>query len=285
MFTNNRSETIAPQKGVEKLIDINKELAELGAIKANLEVEIKEGQSLAAEYHGLDEKVAEKDVELQKLNNEIKKAKIKVEDVASLKQKDIELRKIIEKLQNEIGSLLADRVSISKDITTLNNNKSTKEAELQSVVLGLNEKLSKLKNEFIAFEKKAIAKVDEYDGELSVKNLELNKLATKVIDREKELKSLTFNCAKLSFDIKSLNISREEATSKLVTETERANTKYDERMVEFEVYKNAETFKLDKRDGKLSDKARFLDVRENFLRSVKEQLEDKLGKKIDNLVF
>lgn len=285
MFTNNRSETIAPVKGDDKVRDINKELAELGAIKAELESEIKEGKSLAAEYYGLDEKVAEKDIELQKLNIEIKEAKIKVEDVERLQEKDAELREIIEKLQKEIGGLLEDRVSISRDITDLNNSKSTKEAELNSAILALESKLYKANKEYNQFEKELEKMVNEHTNSLFDKKTELDKLISELSDAEKDLNSLNTKRAKLNSDLEGLNIAIKETADKLTQETAKADAKYNERMAEFEEYKNAETLKIQERDGELSDKAKFLDVRENFLRDVKSQLEDKLGKKINNMNF
>ena len=65
---NNRSEQSAPAKGSEKLVDINKELAELGSIKQELVSEIARLQKLAEDYKGIDEKIVIKEKELAELN-------------------------------------------------------------------------------------------------------------------------------------------------------------------------------------------------------------------------
>jgi hypothetical protein len=60
---------------------------------------------------------------------------------------------------------------------------------------------------------------------------------------------------------------------------------YNDVIAQADNYKIGVESELIKREGVCSDQEKFLLVREEFLRNIKNQLEDKLGKKIDNLVI
>lgn len=282
---NNRTEHVAPSKSAEKFLEVRKELAELGAIKAGLLTEIDRLQKLAEEYYNVDKNIEEKTAELSDLNSkvflynsQILEQNKKLEELSSLDSKIIDARKTIdelslivskerESLDNEIYKHSIFSSNITKEIESISNDRMEAINDLGVVSAKLVQVNNDLEN--VSLLNNNIKK--EYEKNLQ----ENNSILTKIEQGQKKLEEI-------KQEISSIKKEKEVIANKII---EQATDDAQEILKEANALIEKRNSELVLKSGELSDKARFLQIREDLLKDVKSQLEEKLGKRIDNLVF
>ena len=285
MIRNNRSETIAPAKGNEKVADIGKELEGLGLIKESLLSQISDGKKLASEYLGLDAKVLEKQEELKDVSTTIDKLN---NIVVSLRSENSKLEK-----QKEEYHKILDDINTIKNIR--DNHKESSEIEINRY----NEKMGVITQAIYEKEQELIRLSKE--EQLAIDRLEdVNTKCQSESDILNELKdqnSLERQRAKvLAGDIETAkrvakeieeNSNREmkaviEQAEKIVSE---ATSKAEKIMADASDYKDKVEKDLINREGDLSEKTSWLLDKEKTLKETKNELEQFYGRKINNVII
>lgn len=282
---NNRSEHVAPAKGAERLVDVSKELAELGSIKEGLVSEIARLQKLAEDYKGIDEKVVIKEKELQELN-------ISVKDLANIKS---EFEKISEDLayaKKELSEantltqgILKGNAELWETKKKIDDKIKEKESELQSVITNNKNKLSKSKDEFADFENRAIKKVDEYDSKLQELEKKQNSYIAQIEDLKKGLTEITTELVAktLELEMSVLQIENNKTTSKEIIDS--ATLKAEKIIEEAVSVAKKTSDEMVSKQGELSEKTSWLLEKEKTLRETKLELERFYGRKINNVII
>jgi len=283
MFRNNRSEDVVPSKVNVKVYDYKKELEDLGKIKEDLVLEIKNKKESASYYNDIDKKVEEAEKELKGLNSKVKElktadslltvsneklvlAKKELKEVNALSQgiqrgnvKLNEQRKIITKmledkkteLESDISSLTKDKINVQTELDNL-------KTEHEESIADYNKDINKGKKE-----------AEDLDKIVNDQREVLGALNIKIIDSQKKLT-----------DISSSNIRQEEASNKLVAE----NEKQAELVLEKAKEKAKKIIKdVIDREGTLSERESWLVEKEQTLKDTKLELEKFYGRKINNV--
>lgn len=283
MINNNRSESVAPAKGSEKVSDIRKELEELGSIKESLLSQISEGKKLASELSGLEKEVEEKKDELNSVSKTIDKLNNIVVALRSENDK-------LEKQKEEYHKIL-------DDIATIKNIRDNHQASLDRDSKELNEKIDVL-TQTIYKKEQSLIKLSE-DERLAINKLEdvntkcqaeldilndlkdqnsLERQHAKVLENDIDGAKNTLN--KLKEDANYIIISANKQAEKIVLD---ANDNAENIISKSLKEKEERELELIKREGEVSDKESLLKIREDLLRDIKVQLEEKLGKRITNI--
>ncbi len=285
MLTNNRAETIIAGKTDNRVINASKELAELGSIKEGLLAEIKRGEERALAYKDIDEKIEKAEKEINRLSPLVKGLELKLaqlekakEDLGVAQANLIEVDSATKFISDGNTKLLEIKVAIENEI-------STKQAELKSAVLAYNEKLKEAQAEFKAWESKASKKVDEYNNKL-----------------EQIEKDIKFS-EKVSIDLKQVNLGLSEKVSESESKLESLKvlvTNKEKEALEmianaddysFNVKEKADKYYEEKKTelnnlaGELSEKESWIKDKETTLRETKVELEKFYGRKINNVII
>lgn len=285
MFTNNRAETINPGKTDNRVIDASKELAELGSIKEGLKADIKEFEKKALHYKGLDEKIEKAEEEVERLTPLVVDLKDKLDELGRVKEELgiaksnlIEVDNATKEIADGNTKLLEVKAVIEKEIDEC-------KAKLSSAILAYDKQVKLAKDADAEWQLNADKKVSDLHKELE----KIEKDIAIAKESAKELESVNAEWMKKNIEAenkyKSLEVGLEVITKQASEVIATADNYSFKIKTEADTYFATKKEELDNRDGDLSFKERQLNVREDFLRDVKSQLEDKLGKKIDNLVF
>lgn len=285
MFNNNRSEAVAPRKGDDKVRDIKKELETLGSIKEKYIIDIENGKELSSKYKGLDKDVIKKEKELKIVSDKIAKAERELK-VIETKSEDVKVSKEYEdSLNASVKKLKGVEEVLILSIKDLKENKEKEEADLKSAILGLKKDKEKIAKELATFLSTTSKQIERFEDILFELDEQEKKVKTSIAVEEKELTKVEAKKVKALSEFDSIEVSIKEENRSLEIIKKETDEYYDRKIEELNKVEKEKTLKQDERDGELSDKEKFLKIREDFLRDVKSQLEDNLGRKIDNIKF
>lgn len=285
MNRNNRSESVAPVKGDDRVREVKQELATLGEIKTQYEDEIKKGKKLASDYFDLDEKVEKKKAELSSVSFDLSEIIRSAEKLKSI-EKQIDERKVeIEEIDLDAMDKsryeIARRDKINIDITNLSN----KQEKLEKEINKLEDKKDDVDDEYHTMKERYDSGIETLDDEVFTRKEHIAELEDEIEELDKEVSELTNSRGSLTLKVDGLEMAIKDEEKSLVKVKEETSNHMSKKIYEFDGYKVGVEDKLKIREGACSDKEKFLNIREELLRSVKEQLEDKLGKKINNIDF
>lgn len=285
MINNNRSESVAPVKGSEKVTDIRKELEELGSIKESLLSEISENKKLASDYVGIELKVEEKYQELKKVSEDVLHLNNTKVDLTNENKKLSHQKEEYDKVLSELSTII--KLRDNHKVSFENDKKKSDEilSHCNEAIKDAKEMLDSIEGEIkdLSEKRKVIQSYIKEEDETLINFKNQNSLErqhAKVLEKDIEAgKNL----------LKQLNTEYLNTKENNQTEAEKilsnAKQEAEKIMNDASDYKDKVDKAITEREGEVSNKEKFLKVREDFLKDIKSQLEDKLGKKIDNLVF
>ncbi|NTU69240.1 hypothetical protein HGB13_00200 [bacterium] len=285
MFHNNRSESIAPAKGSEKVGEVKKELEVLGEVKSQYEASIENSKKLASDYEGLEAKVLDKKAELEFVSSQVDKIS-NLLDVSNKEIKELETKK------ENYNAVLSELESIIKlrdqNKKSFESEKDSYNKEIEGLVkeqLKIREGINYTSIELTSLtenRKKLQGYIQEEDATLSSLKLKSEKASKELSEINKDIEFGKNKLKELSDKFAS---EKEIKTKELETLISTKKEEAEKIMSDASDYSEGLNKTLVAREGEVSNKEKFLLVRENFLRDVKTQLEDKLGKKIDIINF
>ena len=280
---NNRSENVAPQKGSDKLIDISKELSVLGKEKERLLGIVKENKDAEDKLTSLKNEVVSVGEEVRNLNY------VK-EELLSAKEEINKLNSNQESLRKEYGKELD---VFEDDLTKVRQRLVDDEIKLANVKKELSENTNSLMliDSTIVDSKKELEKINaeietQQDNLEKIKTFSDNEeslLLESIIKTREVLTTLKTEILELS----NKKISTEKECANLIDMAEQQTLKaneYSKKMrEETDDYCEKKNNELIKREGECSDHESLFKIREDLLRDIKIQLEEKIGKRITNI--
>jgi chromosome segregation ATPase len=284
MFRN-RQETIAPSASSVKANEKRAELAELGKIEEQYKKQINQLEKQLDDLSCEKEERVKNLLELKDVKEElalvikfVDSAKAELEsarkDKEALEIANASAQEIIDKISEDISNLQLEKNSLTDEVKDLKVVKSdldsakTEMANVLSEISDLEKQLAEKKEDFAK-------QMTELDMSYALKDRELSD----------DINSLTSQKNKLSIDVDGLRKESELLKDKMLKLVNGAKSEADNIVSTATERANIIKTELDKRDGELSIKEKFLESRTELLRSVKDQLENKLGKKIDIVEF
>ena len=284
MFRN-RQETIAPSESSVKANKKREELAELGKIEEQYKEQINQLEKQLDDLSREKDERAKNILELKDVKDELSLV-IKLVDSAKAELESAKNDKgvldasnenalgVIEKMSEDINNLQLERNSLIDEVKNLRTAKEELDRvendkdKITSEIGGLSSRLAKKKSEFnrqmTELDVNFALKEEELSGCINELTVEKNKLSVEADGLHKDIDAIKAEMSDL------INSSKLEADNIVSAAKNVADS------IRLE---------LDGRDGELSIKEKFLNSRAELLRSVKEQLENKLGKTIDIVEF
>lgn len=285
MLRGNRSENIAPTKAATESSKTRKELAELGQIRKQLVDEIDNLTKQRDALEDVSALVELKEVELSALEEKIGKINV---DIAA-QEKHLASRNLlledIESLKTDKKLLLTIVDELTAEVASLSDEKKAKEDELSKTISHL---IQDVKLNQDALEAIKVSNVSVINGH----NDSVKLLEEVIKEKQQTLSEINKEIKEQNTTLDTVINMVESAKIKLATTEEQreytinSSDQYLEEMKKKgDEYYNSRVAEMEAREGACSDKERFLEIREQFLRDIKSQLEDKLGRKIDNIEF
>lgn len=279
MFST-KLETVQSNK---KLDNSRVELANLGSIKENLKIEIDELTKLASHYNGIDKKVEEAEIELQRLNKEIAKANHLKSDLEIVESKLNETKELNATISSQTKELLAKHDKLSADIKILEDKQVQNKVEFDSAVLSYKNEISKYETALSEVTEKTKKAIEEHGIVITKNKAEIDVLVKtvneleqakdgldkKITESKKELTDIDIKIIKQQEFYKNLIIENEAQAENILSKAEEmAKNKAEELIV---------------REGDLSQREAWLNEKESKLLDLKTKMEAFHGKKIDNI--
>ena len=283
MFRNNRSEDVVPSKVNVKVYDYKKELEDLGKIKEDLVLEIKNKKESASYYNDIDKKVEEAEKELKGLNSKVKELKTADSLLTVSNEKLVLAKKELKEVNALYQGIQRDNVKLNEQRKTITKMLEDKKTELESDISSLTKDKINVQTELDNLKTEHEESIADYNKDINKGKKEAEDLDKIVNDQREVLGALNIkiiDSQKKLTDISSRNIRQEEASNKLVAE----NEKQAELVLEKAKEKAKKIIKdVIDREGTLSERESWLVEKEQTLKDTKLELEKFYGRKINNV--
>ena len=283
MFRNNRSEDVVPSKVNVKVYDYKKELEDLGKIKEDLVLEIKNKKESASYYNDIDKKVEEAEKELKGLNSKVKELKTADSLLTVSNEKLVLAKKELKEVNALSQGIQRGNVKLNEQRKTITKMLEDKKTELESDISSLTKDKINVQTELDNLKTEHEESIADYNKDINKGKKEAEDLDKIVNDQREVLGALNIkiiDSQKKLTDISSRNIRQEEASNKLVAE----NEKQAELVLEKAKEKAEKIIKdVIDREGTLSERESWLVEKEQTLKDTKLELEKFYGRKINNV--
>lgn len=283
MFRNNRSEDVVPSKVNVKVYDYKKELEDLGKIKEDLVLEIKNKKESASYYNDIDKKVEEAEKELKGLNSKVKELKTADSLLTVSNEKLVLAKKELKEVNALSQGIQRGNVKLNEQRKTITKMLEDKKTELESDISSLTKDKINVQTELDNLKTEHEESIADYNKDINKGKKEAEDLDKIVNDQREVLGALNIkiiDSQKKLTDISSRNIRQEEASNKLVAE----NEKQAELVLEKAKEKAKKIIKdVIDREGTLSERESWLVEKEQTLKDTKLELEKFYGRKINNV--
>ena len=283
MFRNNRSEDVVPSKVNVKVYDYKKELEDLGKIKEDLVLEIKNKKESASYYNDIDKKVEEAEKELKGLNSKVKELKTADSLLTVSNEKLVLAKKELKEVNALYQGIQRDNVRLNEQRKIITKMLEDKKTELESDISSLTKDKINVQTELDNLKTEHEESIADYNKDINKGKKEAEDLDKIVNDQREVLGALNIkiiDSQKKLTDISSSNIRQEEASNKLVAE----NEKQAELVLEKAKEKAKKIIKdVIDREGTLSERESWLVEKEQTLKDTKLELEKFYGRKINNV--
>ena len=283
MFRNNRSEDVVPSKVNVKVYDYKKELEDLGKIKEDLVLEIKNKKESASYYNDIDKKVEEAEKELKGLNSKVKELKTADSLLTVSNEKLVLAKKELKEVNALSQGIQRGNVKLNEQRKTITKMLEDKKTELESDISSLTKDKINVQTELDNLKTEHEESIADYNKDINKGKKEAEDLDKIVNDQREVLGALNIkiiDSQKKLTDISSSNIRQEEASNKLVAE----NEKQAELVLEKAKEKAKKIIKdVIDREGTLSERESWLVEKEQTLKDTKLELEKFYGRKINNV--
>ena len=283
MFRNNRSEDVVPSKVNVKVYDYKKELEDLGKIKEDLVLEIKNKKESASYYNDIDKKVEEAEKELKGLNSKVKELKTADSLLTVSNEKLVLAKKELKEVNALYQGIQRDNVKLNEQRKIITKMLEDKKTELESDISSLTKDKINVQTELDNLKTEHEESIADYNKDINKGKKEAEDLDKIVNDQREVLGALNIkiiDSQKKLTDISSSNIRQEEASNKLVAE----NEKQAELVLEKAKEKAKKIIKdVIDREGTLSERESWLVEKEQTLKDTKLELEKFYGRKINNV--
>lgn len=281
-FSNKKSVSLVQTDVKREIIkkELQNQIEVLGAIKDQMEAEVKARQKAHEDYLGASEDITSLLEQKSNLNNElfdlgakINTAKSELSKYNGIKELISEAKSELERLNNQKNelSLVENHLENGRnDLFKLQNDYNEQELSLQS-------KIDVMKSEICNFEEK----ISVLKSEESEKTKEVNDLVVKLEDLNKRVSASSRELDKLLTKIaeskKQAELSASDAKNTLETELSSKKREFDQNCA----IKIAEIEKL---QGELSEKIKWQEADRNYLKEVKADLESTYKVKIKRVI-